>query len=205
MDRIVTLRFTSSECGLTLMNSGIKKREWGFLAEHRHLIDNMFTALIFDDQKIEGVEVVKYKTLIAGIREVTFRVDENFDIVEILDDYIDGALQKIANRVFKAKIVAEKRTLDYGFGLRGKVIKFRVVHTSRSDFMKVIQDYFLGVTAEQYKKIIEKAEKIFEQKVQKAKKLKTLKHIRKTRESYKIALAEIRAKAKKIFKKRSAA
>jgi len=39
--------------------------------------------------------------------------------------------------------------------------------------------------------------------VQKAKKLKTLAHVRKTRESYKKALAEIRAKYWKKYGKRA--
>jgi len=203
MDRIITLRFVSREDGLALMNSGIKRREWGFLEEYRHKINDMFTALIFDNEKIEGVEVIKYKTLIAGIREVTFRVNENFNITKVLDNYINSALQKIASRAFKAKVVAEKRTLNYGFGLRAKVIKFRVVHTSKSDFMHTIQEYFLGVTTDQWDRILKEAEKIFEQKVKQAKKLKTLAHIRKTKENYKKALQEIREQARKKFGKKS--
>jgi len=202
MERIVTLRFASKETGLSLMRSGIKKREYGFLAEYRHLIDNMFTEIIFDNKKVEGIEVIKYKVLIANIREITFKFKENFDIVDkFLNDYIDSALQKIANKNFKAAVVAETKNLNYGFGLRAKVIKYRVVHTSKIDFMNAIQNYFLGISAKQMQEILEKADKIYAQKVQQAKKLKTINHIRKTKESYKKALAEIREKYYKKYGK----
>lgn len=206
MERTITLRFVSKEDGLSLMNSGIKRREYGFLAEYRYLIDNMFTEIIFDNKKVEGIEVIKYKVLIAGIREVTFKFTEGFDIIEsALNDCIDSALQKIANKNFKAAVLSETKNLSYGFGLRAKVIKYRVVHTSKTEFLRVIQDYFLGVSAKQMQKILEKADKIYAQKVQQAKKLKTINHIRKTKESYKRALAEIREQARKKFSKKSKA
>ena len=206
MERIVTLRFASKETGLSLMRSGIKKREYGFLAEYRHLIDNMFTEIIFDNKKVEGIEVIKYKVLIAGIREVTFKFAEGFDIIEsALNDYIDSALQKIANKNFKAAVIAETKNLNYGFGLRAKVTKYRVVHTSKTEFMNAIQNYFLGISAKQMQEVLEKANRIHEEKVQQAKRLKTLNHIRRTRESYKKALQEIREQARKKFSKKSKA
>ena len=186
------------------MNSGIKRREYGFLAEYRHLIDEMFTRIIFDNEKVKGVEVIKYKVLIANIREVTFKFKENFDIVDkFLNDYIDSALQKIANKNFKAAVAAYQKNLNYGFGLRAKVIKYKVSHTSKTDFFRAIQNYFLGISAEKMQEVLEKAEKIYEQKVKQAQKLKTLNHIRKTRESYKRAIAEIREKARKKFGKKA--
>ena len=205
MERIVTLRFTSKECGLSLMRSGIKKREWGFLAEYRYLIDDMFTRIIFDNEKIEGIKLVKYKVLIANIREVTFKFAEDFNIFKFLDDYIGSALQKIANKSFKAAVVADRINLNYGFGLRAKVIKYRVVCTSKNDFVRIIQEYFKGITAKQMQEVLEKAEKIYKEKVKQAQKLKTLNHIRKTRESYKKAIAEIRVQARKKFGKKSKA
>jgi len=206
MEKIVTLKFVAKEYGLSIMGSGIKKREWGFLAEYRHKIDEMFTAIIFDNKKIEGIEAIKYKTLIANIKEVTFKIQENFDIVDnFLEEFIESALQKVANKNFKAAVVAEKRNLNYGFGLRAKVIKYKVDYTSRTEFLRAIQDYFWGVSSKKMEEILEKAEKIYAQKVKQAQKLKTLNHIRKTRESYKIAIKEIRAKAKKMFKNKQSA
>ena len=204
MERIVTLRFASREGGLTLMRSGIQKREWGFLAEYRHKIDEMFTEIVFDNKKVEGVKVIKYKVLIANIREVTFKFEENFDIVDkFLNDYIDSALQKIANKNFKAAVAAYQKNLNYGFGLRAKVIKYKVLHTSKTDFFRAIQNYFWGISAEKMQEVLEKAEKIYEQKVKQAKKLKTLAHIRKTKESYKRALAKISAKYWEKYGKKS--
>jgi len=206
MEKIVTLKFVAKEYGLSIMGSGIKKREWGFLAEHRHKIDQIFTEIIFDNKKIEGIEAIKYKTLIANIKEVTFKIEENFDVIDnFLSDYIDNALQKVANKNFKAAVVAEKRNLNYGFGLRAKVIKYKVDYTSKNEFMRAIQEYFWGVSSKRMGEILEKAEEIYAQKVQKAKRLKTLNHIRKTKESYKIAIAEIREKAKKMFKNKQSA
>ena len=204
MERIVTLRFVSKESGLSLMRSGIKSREWGFLAEHRHKIDDMFTSIVFDDEKVDGIKILGYKNLIAGIKEVTFKFEENFDIVDkFLSDYIDSALKKVANQNFKAMVVAYRVGLNYGFGLRAKVIKYRVSYTSKNDFMNVVKEYFRGVSTKKMEEILSKAEKIYAEKVEKAKRLKTLNHIKKTRESYKRALQEIREKARKKFGKKA--
>jgi len=205
MEKIVTLKFVSREYGLSIMGGGIK-REWGFLAEYRHKIDEMFTAIVFDNKKIEGLEVLGYKVLFTGIRQVTFKIKENFDAIDnFLEEYFDNALQKVANKNFKAAVVAEKRNLNYGFGLRAKVIKYRVICTSRTEFLRAIQAYFFGVSSKKMQEILEKAEEIYDEKVKQSKRLKTLNHIRKTRESYKIAIAEIRAKAKKMFKNKQSA
>ena len=205
MDRIVTLKFIAKENGLELMNSGIR-REWGFLTEYKHKINQTFTAIIFDNKKIEGVEILGYKVLFTGIRQVTFKFAEDFSIVnKFLEDYFDIALQKIANKNFKAAVVAYKKNLNYGFGLRAKVIKYRVSCTSKSDFITAVYKYFFGISSEKMEEVLQKAEKIYDEKVKQAQKLKTLAHIRKTKESYKIAIAEIRAKAKKMFKKQTAA
>jgi len=135
---------------------------------------------------------------------ITFKFSENFDIVDkFLSDYIDSALQKVANQNFKAVIMANRVGLNYGFGLRAKVVKYRVSHTSKNNFMNAVKEYFRGVSAKKMEEILTKAEKIYEERVKKAKKLKTLAHIRKTRESYKRALAEIREKARKKFGKKS--
>ena len=185
------------------MNSGIR-RELGFLTEYRHLIDNMFTEIIFDNKKVEGVEVIKYKALIANIKEVTFKFAEDFNVIDnFLEEFIESALQKIANKNFKAILVADKINLNYGFGLRAKVIKYRVSYTSKNDFKSAIQNYFWGISSKKMQEILEKAEEIYAQKVQKAKRLKTLNHIRKTRESYKRAIVEIREKARKKFGKKA--
>jgi len=203
MEVVRTLRFASKEHGLSLMRSGIKSREWGFLAEYRHIIDNVFTSIVFDNEKVDGIKILGYKNLIAGIKEVTFKFSENFDVVDkFLSDYIDSALQKVANQNFKATVIGYKTSLNYGFGLRAKVVKYRVSYTSKNDFMNVIKEYFKGVSVKKMEEILTKAEKIYEEKVKKAKKLKTLAHIRKTRESYKRALQEIREKARKKFGKK---
>jgi len=203
MEVVRTLRFASKEHGLSLMRSGIKSGEWGFLAEHRHKIDDMFTSIVFDNEKIEGIRILKYNTLIAGVKEITFAFTENFDVVDkFLNDYINPALQKVANQNFKAMVVADRVGLNYGFGLRAKVVKYRVSYTSKNDFINAIKEYFRGVSTKKMEEILTKAEKIYEEKVKKAKKLKTLAHIRKTRESYKRALQEIREKARKKFGKK---
>ena len=204
MEVVRTLRFASKEHGLSLMRSGIKSREWGFLAEHRHKIDDMFTSIVFDNEKIEGIRILKYNTLIAGVKEITFAFTENFNVVDkFLSDYIDSALQKVANQNFKATVIGYKTSLNYGFGLRAKVIKYRVSHTSKDDFMNAVKEYFRGVSAKKMEEILTKAEKIYNKKVQKAKRLKTLAHIRKTKESYKKALQEIREKYYKKYKQYS--
>ena len=204
MERIVTLRFASKESGLSLMRSGIQKREWGFLAEHRHKIDDMFTAIVYNNEKVNGIQILGYKNLIAGIKEVTFKFEEKFDIVDkFLSDYIDSALKKVANQNFKAAVIGCKTNLNYGFGLRAKVIKYKVSYTSKNDFMNAVKEYFRGVSAKKMEEILTKAENIYTEKVEKAKRLKTLTHIRKTRESYKKALTEIRAKYWKKCEKKS--
>ena len=205
MERIVTLRFVSKESGLSVMELGTA-RKWGFVAEHKLALDNKFNNIILDGEKIDGVKVTRYKKLGFGIKEVTFKVKEDFDFINnFLEEFIYSALKKVANKNFKAAIVADKINLNYGFGLRAKVIKYRVSYTSKNNFIDAIKDYFKGITAKQMQEVLEKAEKIYEQKVKKAQKLKTLAHIKRTKESYKKAIAEIREKARKKFGKKSKA
>jgi len=164
MERIVTLRFVSKEDGLSAMGLGTAKK-WGFVADYRPALDNKFTALIFDGEKIEGIEVLKYKTLIAGVKEVTFKIQEGFNFKDsFLEEFIDIALRKIANKNFKSEVKIEKRRMALA-GCSVKYNVYAIYYTTLHTFIQNIKDYFSELSPKKLQEIEEKAIEIYKEKV----------------------------------------